>query len=175
MNIIQRRSTDYIKEITTKKLLVLHFTAGGNLAGSEATLAKPDQINVHFQIDRDGQIYQYFDEKYWAYATGKGATHDRGTLNIEFVCWGPLTRKGDRLYSWTNTKIAWDEAIHLTPWRGYEYWHYLTEAQEKSAQLIVPYLQGHWPGLEVTTHARLNPRKYDFPPDYPTIKDLVTR
>lgn len=173
MNIIEKPSRDYFLEETRKLLLVHHFTAGGTLAGSEATLAIPDKVSVHYQVDRDGQPFRYFPEKYWSYSTGMGARHDKKVISIEWVCWGPLTRKGNVLYSWTGKKIPWSEAIRLPKWRGYEYWHILTPAQIETAKWLQPDIISRWPGMTATTHAAKNPRKLDFPPGYPTIQELV--
>ena len=78
MKFIKRNiSSDYIKEKTVKDLVVLHFTAGGTLVGAETELAKPDHINVPHIMDRDGQVYEYFNPKDgWAYYfKGMFATH----------------------------------------------------------------------------------------------------
>ena len=70
MRIVNRFSADCIRQVTVKDTIILHYTAGGTLSGAEAELKKPDTINVHYILDRDGAVYQYFDEKHWAYHTG---------------------------------------------------------------------------------------------------------
>jgi len=88
-------------------MIVLHYTGGGTLSGAEATLAIRDYVNVHYCIDLNGDIIQYFDDKFWAYHTGTTKTDAKRSIGIEIVNWGHLTRRGDALYSWTGKLIPW--------------------------------------------------------------------
>ena len=173
MNIIQKPSTDYIKQSTKKNLIVLHYTAGGTLSGAEAALAIKDYVNVHYCIDRDGQVYQYFDEKYWAYHTGTGNADAMRSIGIEIVNWGHLTRIGDALFTWTDKKIPWDQVLHLKPFRGFQYWQKLTSEQERAVTELVSEIAHRWKLIKVCTHAMLKQTKLDYPPDYPVIKELI--
>jgi N-acetyl-anhydromuramyl-L-alanine amidase AmpD len=174
MKIIQKTSVDYVKQSTAKNLIVLHYTAGGTLAGAESTLAIKDYINVHYCIDRDGKIYQYFPEKYWAYHTGTGLADAKRSIGIELVNWGHLTRISDVLFSWTDKKIPWAQVQRCKPFRGYEYWQKLTAEQEASVKWLVWDIKARWKGINVCTHAQLKTTKLDYPPDFPVIKDLIT-
>ena len=177
IQIIERPSSDFFPGPTAKNLFIHHFTAGGTLAGSETTLANPDKVNVCYQGDRDGTIYKYFEERFYAYATGKGKGIDSRAIQVEWVCWGPLKRKGNACYAWPNNwsrKVPWSEVIRLPMWRGFEYWHILTPQQEESARWITADVLSRWNGMDVTTHAYFRSDKFDFPPTYPVIKDLIT-
>ena len=174
IEIIRKSSSDFMKEETPKNLLVLHYTAGGTLAGAEATLAIKDYVNVHYCLDRDGKVYQYFDERYYAYHTGTGVADAKRSIGIEIVNWGHLDRKGNALYSWVNKLIPWTDVIKLQKFRGYEYGERLTPEQETMIPLLVADICSRWPGMAVTTHAMMNAKKLDFPPGYPVISDLLT-
>lgn len=174
LEIIDRPHTDYIQQYTNKNLLVLHYTGGGTLAGMESTLAKKDLMSVHYAIDLNGKVYRYFPEIFWSYSTGTGQKDAKRLISIEFVNWGQLTRKGNELFTWTGKKIPWIQVIKCAPFRGFEYWQRLTPEQEQTARLLVPDIVSRWKGMKVTTHARIKATKLDYPPDYPTISELLT-
>jgi N-acetyl-anhydromuramyl-L-alanine amidase AmpD len=172
--LFKKQSQDYYKQATPKSLVVLHYTGGGTLAGAEATLSIRDYVNVHYAIDRDGTVIQYFDEAYWAYHTGKGRKIDKYSIGIEVVNWGHLTRKGNELLTWTGKSIPWPDVVKCKRFRGFQYWQSLTEQQESALTGLLEQIQARHPGIRVCTHASLNKYKLDYPPDYPLIKDLVT-
>ena len=80
--IIQKPSTDFQSRETKKDMIVLHYTGGGSLSGAEATLAKKDYVNVHYAIDLNGDIIQYFDDKFWAYHTGTTKADAKRSIGI---------------------------------------------------------------------------------------------
>lgn len=175
--IVVRPCDDYIKEETVKKYLVLHYTAGGSAEGALAHLDMRDYVNVHYLLARDGTLYNSIPEKYWAYHTGLGASFDRYAIGLEIEAWGHLKRKGTRLYAWANdwgVKVPWGEVVRCAPFRGFKYWHDLSEAQKELLPDVVRYITSHWLKMLVTTHAQIKKTKLDFPPDYPLVSDLVT-
>ena len=183
MNILQRPSNDYVMAgATIKDVEVWHFTAGGSLAGAEATLALPDTINVHFMIDKDGKIYQYMKEERWAYHTGQNAAKDkngnywywcRRSFGIEIVNWGGLDKVGDLFIPYTKRKtqaVNPDRVLKLYFARfGYRYYEALTPAQIDSMLWLDDYLRARHPITMSITHADISTKKHDFPPDYPWI------
>lgn len=174
MNIIQKPSNDYIKQATTKMMIVLHYTAGGTMAGAEATLAIKDYVNVHYGIDDDGTIHQYFNEKYWAYHTGTNKQDAMDSIGIEIRSWGHLTKKGSKFYSWTGKEIPSAKVIKLNKFRGFEYWERLTPQQIQAVKELILAIRQRHPITKVITHAMIKPTKLDFPPDYPDITDLLS-
>jgi N-acetyl-anhydromuramyl-L-alanine amidase AmpD len=173
LQIIQRPCSNYLRSETFKDLLVLHYTGGGTLAGAEAALSSSNNVNVAYMVDRDGTVYQYFDERYWAYHTGTGKSDAKRSIGIEVVNWGHLARKGDRLVTWTNKVMPWARAIRLEPFRGFEFWENLSPEQEETIPILVRDILSRWPGMRVTTHATIKPTKLDFPPGYPVVSSLA--
>ena len=173
MKIVQKKSDDFIASATIKDTIVLHYTGGGSLAGAEATLGLKDYVNVHYCIDKDGTVYQYIDEKYWAYHTGTGKANDRHYIGIEIVNWGHLARKGNKLCSWVNSVIDWDKTVRCTKFRGFEYWEKLTPQQEAVLPELIAEIKARNPIKKVITHAKVKPTKLDFPPDYPQLKNII--
>ena len=174
MKITQKPSTDYVKQKTSKNLIVLHYTAGGSLSGAEATLAIKDYVNVHYCIDRDGSVYQYFDEKYWAYHTGTNQADAMRSIGIEIVNWGHLSRDHNDLLTWTGKRVAWGNVVRCKAFRGFEFWEKLTPAQEIAVSELIADIRKRYPDIAVTTHAKLKSTKLDFPPDYPQLAGILT-
>lgn len=175
MQIVQRNSTDYQKQATDKDTIVLHYTAGGTASGAIATLNIRDYVNVHYILDRDGTVYQMFDERFWAYHTGSGKVNDKRSIGIEIVNWGHLDRFHNALFSWTGKKIPWDQVELCGEFRGYRYWQKLTNEQIATLPLLIANIESRHNIKRIITHAELNPRKLDFPPDYPVIRELIKR
>lgn len=174
MTIIQKHSDDYIRSVTEKDTIVLHYTGGGTLAGAEATLGIRDYVNVHFAIDLDGTVYQYIDEKYWAYHTGTGQRFDRKSIGIEIVNWGHLKREGEAYFTWTMKSIDKRDVYCLAKFRGFEYWERLRPKQEIALKALLDELKSRHKIKAVITHAMVKKTKLDFPPDYPFISKLTT-
>ena len=173
MNIIQKPSTDFIAQTTIKKMIVLHYTAGGTMSGAEATLAIKDYVNVHYGIDDDGTIYQYIPESFWAYHTGTNKKDGMESIGIEVRCWGHLKRVRNQLLTWTGKVIPWSKVVRCKPFRGFEYWEKLTPQQIQALKELILAISSRHPIERVITHAMIKPTKLDYPPDYPDIDDMV--
>ncbi len=172
LKIIKKPIDDYIKVCTDKKIIVLHYTAGGTLSGAEAQLSIKNYINVTYGLDDDGTVYQYIEEKYYCYHTGMGAKFDAQTIGVEIRNWGHLD---DNMRTWTGKQLPPDKVIKLNRFRGYQYWEKLTPAQIIVLPLLLNDIKSRW-GYDkiIITHAQVKPTKLDFPPDFPLIKDLIT-
>lgn len=186
MNFIKKNlSFDYIKEKTVKDILLFHFTAGGTLVGAETELMKPDTINVPHIMDRDGQVYEYFDPmKYWAYNTGTKA-YCRRVVALEIVNWGPLRLMYGYFLPWTE----WDKSANeidkrravppervciCKTFRGYEYFEMLTPKQVVALpEYIDEIFARKFPIKQLMTHAEISKQKTDFPPDFAQIYDII--
>ena len=63
----------FFREAVKKDQIVLHYTIG-YLPGDIATLSQSNKhLSVPFVIGRNGNIYNLFPSKYWAYHLGRGA------------------------------------------------------------------------------------------------------
>ena len=172
IKIIKKPIDDYIQTSTKKRIIVLHYTAGGTLSGAEAQLSLKDYVNVHYGLDDDGTVYRYIDEKYYCYHTGTGKQLDSQAIGIEIRNWGHLDNK---MKTWTGKQLPPERVIKLNTFRGYQYWEKLTPQQIFILPLLINDFKSRWGyDMIVITHAQVKATKLDFPPDYPLIKDLIT-
>lgn len=158
MNIIQVQFPEgqYVKEETAKTQIVLHHTASG--PGVDGDLAwwrkTPERVATHFIIDREGQIYQLFDLKYWGYHLGlsnsdftsMGCAYkplDKSSISIEIDCWGHLKKSADGKYYPTGkegkTPPVTDihEYCYQSKWRGHAVYEKYTGKQIQALQELL--------------------------------------
>ncbi len=161
----------YFKEDCSlvKSIIVAHHTAGGSspknviygwqsnpekVATAFIIAGKPTSKDTH----KDGEIFQAFGSKYWAYhlAFSKNTnavpvkyhnfTYEqkiaKASIGIEIANWGQLTKQTDGTFkTYVGTLVPVDEVITFeTPFRGYKYYHAYTDAQLKSLKELLIYL-----------------------------------
>jgi N-acetylmuramoyl-L-alanine amidase len=113
-------------------LIVLHYTAGGTLAGAVQTLRDPaSQASAHLVVDRDGSVVQLVPFDTVAWHAGKSSWQgvegcNARSLGIEQVNWGPLHGGAGHWLSWCGAMVPDAEAVR-TP--DGSYWHDWPEAQ----------------------------------------------
>ena len=175
MKVTERNiSLDFMRERTKKDTIIVHFTAGGTLAGAEAQLAKPDTINVHYIMDKSGQLYQYFPEMYWAHHCGNTSWSKR-SISLEIVNWGGLKCTASGLWlPWTartENAVKPEDVFHCDLWRGYTAFELLTPAQEKALPVFLDWVASRHPIENLMTHADVVGYKTDFPPAFSQVYD----
>lgn len=146
----------YYKEVTPKDKIVLHFTAG-YLKGDLATLTTPgNHVSVAYVIGRTGNIFQLFDDKYWSYHLGAGASGgntqmSKSSIGIEISNIGYLKKVGSNLVSvYSNTDVYCTSAESgyykalQTPFRNEKHFAtYTNEQYESLTKLLKHLLQKH--------------------------------
>jgi len=126
---------EYKNEVTKKKLIVLHHTAGASATSTfEWWLTDPKPIGTAYIVARDGRIHEVFDPKYWAYHLGYSVRKDeRRSIGIELACEGALLERGGELYCFDRvseqTRFTGESFDLGSPWRGYRYFAAYAEAQ----------------------------------------------
>ncbi len=153
--------SQYIKEVTEKKQIVLHHTAGNSSApGTIKMWANDDRGRIATCIvisgkglskdTYDGEICQAFSSKHWGYHLGlkqdvfksKGVPYkalDKHAIAIEICNWGPIEKINGKFYNYVDREIPADQVTELeTPYKGHRYYHRYTDAQiESTRQLLV--------------------------------------
>lgn len=158
------KESQYIKEETPKKQIVLHHTAGN--ASGVGTISMWDtddrgRIATCVTISGpgakgtyDGEICQAFSSKFWAYHLGikpevfkaykvSYQSLDRIAIGIEICNWGPLTLKDGKYYNYVNREMPADQVTTLeTPYKGFKYYHKYSDAQIQSVKDLLVYWKG---------------------------------
>lgn len=143
----QLESNQYIRQTTKKDKLFIHFTAGGPSAINVIKYWDSDETRVStaFVIDGStGKAYECFDPDFWSFHLGIKGTNgalDKFSVGIEICAWGPVTKKDDKYYSYKNKELPANEIYELDkPFRGYKYFHKVTDEQFKTLELLVDWL-----------------------------------
>jgi len=146
-----------------KSSVVLHFTAGGSVAGAVAAWRSDLlQVGTAYIVDREGAIFEIFPPQCWAYHLGiRGADaehrEDKRSIGIELVNFGPLryqsrvpgqdpTGRDGTLYCWPNIWRTPYCLGHETgkyikqEYRGEKYFATYTERQITAASALTAYL-----------------------------------
>ncbi len=134
----------------TKNNIFLHHTAGYSAKDAiDWWNQTPDHVGTPFVIDRDGTIYQCFDEKKWIYSLGvTGATNtEKHGIPIEIVSLGFLFKENDgEYYAYPNypshigkSKVKESDVIAVD-FKGHKIWQKYTDAQVSSVISLIKWL-----------------------------------
>jgi len=166
------KESEYFKEATTKKQIVLHHTAGnssgvstiqnwntdnrGRIATCVTISGKGQSKNTY-----DGEICQAFSSANWAYHLGikpevfksKGVAYqnlDKISIGIEICSWGPLEKVGSKYFNYVDREVPADQVTVLdTPYKGYKFYHAYTDAQIESVRQLLVYWKQTY-GIDLT-------------------------
>lgn len=168
--------------VTEKKCIVIHGTASGSMEDAKAAFQK-NGVSVPFIIDRDGTIYQLYDEKFLHWHAGSNFREiSKKSIGIEMVCWNHVKYKKDHAETWTGEKIPISECKSLQ-YRGENLFNIITKEQHKALEELLSFLCGKYhiqkrlvrdfnPKLikdenfsGICFHSSFHPHKMDFPPN----------
>ncbi|HKR03049.1 MAG TPA: N-acetylmuramoyl-L-alanine amidase [Bacteroidia bacterium] len=165
--------------------IVIHYTAGGSLQSSVATLCDPkSSASAHVVVGRDGKIVQLADFNVVTWHAGKSTMQDNNgkirngvnqySIGIEIDNAGLLTKKEDGSFvSWFGKVYNSDEVvqgIHRNESVA-RYWHAYTEKQIETVNSICQALIAFYPIKYIAGHEEISPgRKTDPGPAFPLSK-----
>ena len=146
------------QRVYPKRQIVLHFTAGSSAAGCFSAFEK-NKNGTAFILARDGQIFQYFDPRFWNVhlyrhksAEPKGYYQlEQQSIGIEIVNLGPLKIKKDtrNLITYYNgpycTLEETERYVNSEPFRGHSYWQSFTHAQYSALNWLLDELTEMFP------------------------------
>jgi len=174
----------FYKEATQKDKIVLHFTAG-YLKGDIATLTTPgNHVSVSYVIGRSGNIFQLFDDSYWSYHLGPGASGgntamSKSSIGIEISNIGYLKKVGENFVSaYSNDDIycSQSEVSYFktlgAPFRAQKYFATFTNEQYDNLVLLLKYLLQKHPTVNRTL-LDINSR-YQYLTDLGMLKGILS-
>lgn len=154
--IVQSRLSEnqYVQELTDKKQIYLHHTAGGPSAVNVAKFfnSQEGKVATAFIIDNNGTIVQCFSSKNWAYHLGlkqevfteSGVAYkslDKISVGIEICNYGPLTKRNGYYYNYVGGKVDYTDITILdAKYKGHIYWQKYTDEQIESTRQLLVYL-----------------------------------
>ncbi len=140
-------TNQYIKQTFDKTQIFLHFTAGGPNAENVISGWNADEpaISTAYIVDRrDGTVFECFKPEFWSYHLGIKGTKgklDKSSIGIEICNWGPITKKGDKFFTYVNREISEDNVFKLdTPFRGFSFYEKFTDAQIDNVENMLRFL-----------------------------------
>lgn len=142
---IRLESKDYIPSQTQKDLICLHHTVGGSVV-STINYWKSDsrRIGTSYLIERNGDVYEVFDPKYWAYhlgLKGSGGAVDKRSIGIELASEGGLIQREGKFYCFDKvsdrTLFTQEYYDHQMPWRGYRFFDAYSDVQITSTIKLI--------------------------------------
>jgi N-acetyl-anhydromuramyl-L-alanine amidase AmpD len=129
--------TNYIK-----KRICIHHTMGYGGKGS-IDWWKQDtaRVGTAYVIDRDGIIYQAFNDQHYAYQFGlsnvsRRLEFEQSTIGIELANLGPLTKLQNGTFADQYGK-QYKGSVTTKKWRGFEYWEDYTDAQYEALNTLL--------------------------------------
>lgn len=147
--------SQYIQSTDPKKAIVIHHTAGGHRPDYtvDAWTQDSQRVATAFVIGGksivngdtqfDGEVYQCYDAKYYAFHLGvKGHPNlEKQSIGIEVCNYGWLRPANGKFFNYVNKPVPADQVTDLGhEWRGYRYWHSYTPAQIQSLKQLLQML-----------------------------------
>ena len=127
---------NYYKEIYDKNKIILGNTFSSDMSyinGWKLRNGGDNKKTVAFTIDKDGQIYQHYDPKY--YSDFIGGEIGKSSILINLVNEGWLTQRRDAYYNLRNEVFLGD--VIEKYWRGLDYWVNYSDEQYTSLRLLL--------------------------------------
>lgn len=152
------------------KYLILHFTASDNFENVLKRFADVNsKVSAHFVCGRNGELSQCVSLNRVSYHAGTSSWKNIVGLNgssigIEMVNFGPLTKKGNKFYSWTNKEILQDNVYIDSKGKP---WHAYTHSQLETVFDLAKFLVKEFCLIDVINHSDVSPgRKTDSGPAF---------
>lgn len=176
---------------TTKDTIVIHFTAGNNnpentVMGWAADFVINKTTGAHehlpvgthfiiggkstrapFDTTFDGKVYRAVPEENWIHHLGttypNNVLLNQKSFGIEVCNYGPIKLGPDgKYYNYVNSEVPADAVIKLDkPFKGYTYYHNITDAQLNSLKELILYLKAKYPTISLKTPL-LDPANYEL-------------
>ena len=141
-------SSYYYPAETHKKSVCLHFTVGYIMSDIKSLTGQDNHVSVSYVVDRSGNVYELFPDKYWSYhlganAVGSNVAMSKQAIGIEISNYGPLTPTGNTLndaygsnYCSKSDTALYDEVDY----RGKKYYASMTDVQAAAVAALLKHI-----------------------------------
>jgi len=164
----------YVNQITEKKYLFLHHTAGSHNPYNTIDIWSRDdrgRIATEFVIGGvsltgdtkyDGEIVQAYPEGNWAFHLGNvNRFMQSHSVGIEICNYGFLTKKGNDFFTVYGGKVDPKYVTDLGyNFRGTRYYHSYSDAQIESCRRLIKYIQER-DNIDITKGIKETLKKFD--------------
>ena len=155
------KDSEYLKEKTEKRQIVLHHTAGNSSAVNvmnDWNNDKRGKIATCISISGkgakntfDGEIVQGFSSAHWAYHLGVKTevfnarklpwmNLDKISIGIEICNWGALDYENGKFLTYVDSVVKPEDVVTLdVPFKGKKHFHKYTDAQIESTRQLLLY------------------------------------
>lgn len=160
---------EYVREKTNKKMIFLHHSAGwDNVRGMFNYWAEQKgRVATSFGINDPGEIFQAFDDDYWAYhlyirsrgnnlptrllkykqSLGKAQYLEKISIGVEIANFGQLVYRGGKYYAWPNDFGTRGKGVEIPesevydfgkhPFRGYRFYQKYTDSEIGALKVLL--------------------------------------
>ena len=148
---------------------------------------QPGAIATHYGIDKDGTLYQYFDEEDWGFHTGMGGDYDDNAVGWEHANEMYLKEAGGKFFWQAGGlwKEYFGEVFYSEErFQGYICWAAYTPEQVDTSAKLIAYLcynhgiplvfENRWEYLGssaplegILNHSNISTQRSDVGPAYP--------
>jgi N-acetyl-anhydromuramyl-L-alanine amidase AmpD len=134
---------NYIQQEFTKRQIVIGSTGRKDMLHYGSWTYRHNgkyKKTSTFTIDKQGNIFQHYDPKYYSKFLGK--VQDKASISISLVNegWLDLDSMHGRYIDWLGNIYNKDEEVVTKKWRHHLYWVAYTKEQIESLKSLVTYL-----------------------------------
>jgi N-acetyl-anhydromuramyl-L-alanine amidase AmpD len=161
---IPLQPNEYIQERTPKGAITLHLTAGSNSPHFTRDTWELDAMNgqtavaTHFIIagkfdafgskSESGEIYQTFPIENWAYHVNWNPASNKNNVGIEICNAGMLVKRDKKYFAPALGREIPAEEVEEINFRGYQFWHRITDAQIEGLKTLLTALLAQYPEIK---------------------------
>ena len=135
---------NYVEKVSDKKQIVIGNSLSNDLKyinGWRKRFGGNYKNTTTFSIDKKGNIYQHFDDKYYSKTIGVESLDKRIiTITLENVGWLNKDLIKDRHIDWVGNIYKRRAKVIDKRWRGFRYWEPYTNKQFNSCVDLVMFL-----------------------------------
>jgi N-acetyl-anhydromuramyl-L-alanine amidase AmpD len=172
---------EFKEDTTVKDTIVIHFTAGNNnpentvqgwaadfTIDTATKVKKKLAVGTHFVIGGkstrgtfdttfDGKVYRAVPEDKWIHHLGtkyaNNVTLNKKSFGIEVCNYGPIKKTAEgKFLNYVNSEVPADQVVALDkPYKGYSYYHDITDAQLNSLKELIVYLSTKYKTISLKT------------------------